>query len=158
MKKSMFAFIALLIAPVVLHAQAPRERLVGRIVDASGVSLPGAVVAIAGTGLHGISGDDGSYIIEGVPPGDYEVTITARGYYVITNGTPTHIGRGWMVHRNFELMTIPDHQSTPISYEETIRPAQSATPVEAITPVEPVAPRTGDILINSTTQETPLLN
>ncbi|MDB5032949.1 MAG: Carboxypeptidase regulatory-like domain [Chlorobi bacterium] len=149
MKKSMFAFIALLIAPVVLHAQAPRERLVGRIVDGNGASLPGAVVAIAGTALRGISGADGSYSIEGVPPGDYEVTVAAHGYYIITNETPTHVGSGWMVHRNFELMTIPDHQSTPISFEETIRPAESVTPAVG---------QTGDEIINSTEQEKPLLN
>ncbi|HLL85349.1 MAG TPA: carboxypeptidase regulatory-like domain-containing protein [Longimicrobium sp.] len=58
----------------------------GKVVSAAdGLPVPGAVVAVspylkAGDTGRTTSGVDGSYVVEGVPPGSYDVVVTAPGY------------------------------------------------------------------------------
>jgi outer membrane receptor for ferrienterochelin and colicins len=53
----------------------------GTITDSrSGDPLPQANVRIDGTTHGAASGDDGSYAIEGIPPGEYDVTVSLIGY------------------------------------------------------------------------------
>ncbi len=54
----------------------------GKVLDAEG--NPGAGVAVKVTGPDGeyslTTGDDGTYRTEGLPPGEYEVTVESEGY------------------------------------------------------------------------------
>jgi hypothetical protein len=44
------------------------------------VPVAGAVVAIPGTPHHTVTGEDGGFVLQGVPPGSYPLAVTAAGY------------------------------------------------------------------------------
>jgi hypothetical protein len=74
--KFLICFIALLSAPAVLVTQTAILR--GTVTDESGAIVQGATITltdIAGTARTAVSGNDGSYSISGVAPGEY----TAQG-------------------------------------------------------------------------------
>jgi outer membrane receptor for ferrienterochelin and colicins len=77
-------FLILLCVAVSLAAiEAPHQggTLRGKIIDSrSGVPLPQANVRLEGTTLGAASGDDGSYVVEGIPPGSYDVQVSLIGY------------------------------------------------------------------------------
>jgi outer membrane receptor for ferrienterochelin and colicins len=53
----------------------------GKITDSrSGTPLPQANVRLEGTTLGAASGEDGGYVVEGIPPGSYDVQATLIGY------------------------------------------------------------------------------
>ncbi|MDB5032948.1 MAG: putative exported TonB-dependent receptor protein [Chlorobi bacterium] len=120
MHKRLLALIGVLILPAALHAQSPGTCLRGKITDANGVPLPGAIIEIVGTGLWGISDDDGEYFIEKVPDREYSVTITARGYDSIMNSPIIRIRSCWPIQYHFEMSLSPEHQVPPVSGEEII--------------------------------------
>ncbi len=65
-----------------LCGQAPRGNVRGTVKDDTGGVIPGAVVTLAnpsGTIQTVKSGGDGSYVIRGVPPGNYTVSATYSG-------------------------------------------------------------------------------
>ena len=60
---------------------APGGTLRGKVTDSrSGVPLPQANIRIEGTALGAASGEDGSYLIEGIPHGVYDVQASLIGY------------------------------------------------------------------------------
>jgi len=58
--------------------------LAGRTADPSGASLPGVTVTLSSDALMGpraaITGDDGTYLVAALPPGEYEVTFERAGF------------------------------------------------------------------------------
>ena len=79
-----FAFFA--IAPEAA-AQALSGTLVGNITDASGAALPRATVTAVniGTGaeLRVTTNEEGQYSLASLPPGSYEVTVSAPGFQTV---------------------------------------------------------------------------
>jgi len=74
------ALAALLWFTTPLRAQYPGE-LAGRITDAvSGEAVPGALVAIVGTGINTLSDGRGEFLLRGLEPGDWTVRISRLGY------------------------------------------------------------------------------
>jgi len=78
---SLFAVVlCALLAASSTHAQAPGNPILrGRITDATGAPVAGAVLEIKGTRLRATSGEDGSYRIE-VRPGSYTLVVKRIGY------------------------------------------------------------------------------
>src|SRR5687768_15739610 len=84
------AFMATLVAaglslaPLPAFAQTADGRVAGVVRDSSGASVPGATVTVTndGTGASQstVSGDDGSYSVTGLTPGEYTVTAQLRGF------------------------------------------------------------------------------
>lgn len=73
--------LALLLLPLPLAAQAGAGRIVGRVVDAeNGRPLPGAQVAVQGTGVGSLAGVDGRYVIVNVPAGERTLVVSYLGY------------------------------------------------------------------------------
>ncbi|MGA7568724.1 MAG: carboxypeptidase regulatory-like domain-containing protein [Terriglobales bacterium] len=74
----------LIIAPVLVPAQNPNGALRGEIQDATGARIPGASVIVRSVGSsitrETIANDRGEFRIEGLLPGAYRVTVTARGF------------------------------------------------------------------------------
>ncbi len=62
--------------------------LAGRVAAEDGTALPGANIVVSGTAIEALrgttAGDDGAYSIDGLPPGDYEVTVSFLGYESVT--------------------------------------------------------------------------
>lgn len=60
-------------------------KLTGKVLDAkTGEPVVGASVRLEGTTLGAAAGIDGSYVILNIPPGTYDVTVTAVGYTKLT--------------------------------------------------------------------------
>jgi Carboxypeptidase regulatory-like domain/TonB dependent receptor len=77
------AVLSLLLAgPLV--GQVDRASLNGTVTDVSGAVIPGAKVAVEApaSGFHreALTGSDGSYNLPGLPIGNYNITIVARGF------------------------------------------------------------------------------
>ena len=81
-------------------AQTPQGALVGSVSDTNGGRVAGATVSAAAVGSSlkrvAATNSSGEYRIEGLPPGDYRVTVTAANFspvsYVVkltVNSSPT---------------------------------------------------------------------
>ena len=85
---SLFASSAFLIFLFVLaragFAQNPNGSLRGEVVDASGARVPRALVIVKSSGsslTRGVTADDrGEFRIDGLLPGRYQMTVTAKGF------------------------------------------------------------------------------
>ena len=69
----------------ILEARPAQAQAVGTVRgtvvdDADGTALSGAVVTLEGTGLSTATGPDGTFVIDGVPAGDYGLTVTREGF------------------------------------------------------------------------------
>ena len=76
-------FVAVSVPPV-LSAQNSNGALRGEIQDVSGARVGGADVAVESRGSsltrHALAGDQGEFRIEGLLPGAYRVTVSAKGF------------------------------------------------------------------------------
>ncbi len=84
--KSLFLAVCLFLGAVsaFAQAQAAASDLSGTVVDPNGAVIPGAIVTARniGTGISrtAIAGDDGTYTLLALPPGEYEVTAEAATF------------------------------------------------------------------------------
>lgn len=84
-------FLAAFLMPALAIGQT-RSRLSGIIVDSDGNPMPGAVAFVQSKGVGATAGEDGSYVLNGLKPGD-EVSFDFIGFitHVYTfDGTPVH--------------------------------------------------------------------
>ena len=84
---SLICAVVLLIfvsAPSLLRAQNPNGALRGEVQDASAARVAGARVVVQSTGSsitrEATANDRGEFRIEGLLPGSYRVTVTAKGF------------------------------------------------------------------------------
>ncbi|HLA63806.1 MAG TPA: carboxypeptidase-like regulatory domain-containing protein [Rhodothermales bacterium] len=75
-------FALLLLMPAVVAAQGTGT-LTGRVVDDTGLGLPGASVVLEGTMLGAATGPDGRYHVLGVPAGTYTVVPSFTGFSAV---------------------------------------------------------------------------
>jgi TonB-linked SusC/RagA family outer membrane protein len=93
--------VAMLALPVMLQAQQTGS-VRGRVVDASTNQPKEAVqISIAGTQLGTLTGDDGTYRIDGVSPGAHEVRATFIGFSSVTMAVT--VAAGQVATVDFEL-------------------------------------------------------
>ena len=69
----------------ILEARPAQAQAVGTVRgavvdDEDGTALSGAVVTLEGIGLSTTTGPDGTFVIDGVPAGDYGLTVTREGF------------------------------------------------------------------------------
>src|SRR6202140_4806912 len=73
-----------LVPPFLLHAQNPNGALRGEVQDTSSARVAGAQVTVQSNGSsmsREVTADErGEFRIDGLPPGSYRVTVTARGF------------------------------------------------------------------------------
>ncbi len=83
---------AALLAPRPAHGQAAGSAR-GVVVDvAVGTPLAGALVTLAETGMSATTGPEGTFTIDGIPPGMYTLTVIRDGYAPLT--TPVTVSAG----------------------------------------------------------------
>jgi hypothetical protein len=72
------------VAPCFAQADVSTATLKGTVTDGTGAVAPGATVLVKdkarGIERKAISGEDGSYLVSALPPGDYEVRGTKQGF------------------------------------------------------------------------------
>ncbi len=86
----------------------------GTITDSrSGVPLPQANVRIEGTSLGAASGEDGNYLVEGIPPGEYDVQVSLIGY-------EPEVRRGIVIEENRESSMDFTLKETSVSIDEVV--------------------------------------
>jgi hypothetical protein len=74
-----------------LSAQSPGSTLIGSVHDsATGKPVPGVSVFLNSTSKGTVTHDDGTFAIYGIPPGRYELIISAIGYATIATEITTH--------------------------------------------------------------------
>ncbi|MGH9351184.1 MAG: carboxypeptidase regulatory-like domain-containing protein, partial [Terriglobia bacterium] len=84
--KSKFAIriLAIFLFPTLLAAQTTTATLVGRILDASRAPVPGAEITVRALDTNAvrtaISHSDGEYVVSGLRPAAYEVTVRKSGF------------------------------------------------------------------------------
>src|SRR6202041_1338906 len=81
----LFAFALLTCLPALLSAQvAVTGKITGVVTDSSGSAVPNGTVAVKSNALMATrttnTGSDGAYLFDLLPPGTYEVTVTAAGF------------------------------------------------------------------------------
>ncbi|QRR01298.1 TonB-dependent receptor [Dyadobacter sandarakinus] len=65
---------------IISFAQTPASRISGHVRTEEGEALPGASVGLKGTSYGTVANADGSYTLENVRPGTYQLVITFLGY------------------------------------------------------------------------------
>lgn len=124
MRKSVAALVsALSLALIVSHAaaQGTTSKLVGTVVDATGLVLPGATVTLTneGTGVSftTVTTGVGTYVFEAVQVGMYTVKVELQGFKTVTaTANPVQIGQPTTVNIKMQPGTVSETvQVTAIS-------------------------------------------
>ncbi len=90
MNKLVFC-LTLFLTTTRLFAQSSVSTLSGSVSDsATGRPLPGVSVFLNSTSKGTVTHDDGSFVLSGIPPGRYELIISAIGYATIVSEISTH--------------------------------------------------------------------
>jgi carboxypeptidase family protein/TonB-dependent receptor-like protein len=78
------SLMVVLMPSLALGQVATTGKIAGAVTDASGAAVPSAAVSVKSTALMAerttISGADGAYLFDLLPPGTYEVTVTSKGF------------------------------------------------------------------------------
>ncbi|MGH7574603.1 MAG: SusC/RagA family TonB-linked outer membrane protein [Longimicrobiales bacterium] len=64
-------------------------RITGTVADDAGQPLPGASVTVDGTGRSAISGQNGAFVVTGVPAGTHQLSVSLLGYATVTRADIT---------------------------------------------------------------------
>src|SRR5207247_1340973 len=83
--RCLVALLCFLVLPQTLTAQVSTTgKIAGTVTDSSGAAVPGAAVSVKSDALLAARSThteaDGSYLFDLLPPGSYELTVTAAGF------------------------------------------------------------------------------
>src|SRR5262249_43931021 len=86
MKKTLLLLAVLVAVALPLYAQLATGNIYGIVTDESGAALPGAAVAVKGSGgsFNTTSGSDGRFRILNLSPGAYKITTTLTGFTTVS--------------------------------------------------------------------------
>ena len=114
----------MLLATIVLGAQAATGAISGLVKDETGAILPGATIIVINTdtsqGRTLVADGSGRYAAPDLPPGPYEVKVTLQGFTsVVRSGIRLTVGRDAVVDVTLKLGEISD-QITVVGEPPTI--------------------------------------
>src|SRR5580698_5049487 len=127
MKPLLLLLLLLLTLLPATYAQ-PTGIVHGVVTDESGALVQGATVTVssaAGPVKSGKAGDDGSYSINGVPPGQYTVQATLPGFHQ-AQPIPVDLSASPNVTANLQLQVAAEKQE--VTVQENAGPAVSVDP------------------------------
>ncbi len=85
--------IVLALSSATAFAQTARGTVQGRVADSSNAVLQGASVTLAPGGAHAVTDAEGNYVIAGVAPGQYMLTVDFIGFRELTAGVTVVAGQ-----------------------------------------------------------------
>ena len=123
-KRSVLLFTLLALVPGLISAQvAITGRITGVVTDASGGAVPNASVTVKSTALMAerstTTGADGAYLFDLLPPGTYEVTISAKGFSTVDE-TGVVITAGFTATVNAKLAVGEVSQTIQVEGEPVV--------------------------------------
>ena len=71
------------------------------VAEDGGAPLPAALVVLDGTGMSAITGPDGTFVIDGVSSGTYQLTVTREAFATLTS--PVTVTAGQLARIDLEL-------------------------------------------------------
>ena len=84
LKAALWMAVAVLLTSRLATAQTTTGTITGRVIDAQGLSIPGATVSVQSPNLQGIlsvvTSENGDYVVPLLPPGTYTVTFELSGF------------------------------------------------------------------------------
>src|SRR5688572_1905507 len=110
-KLLILAVLGLLLAPVTAFAQSTGA-IAGRVTGADGAALPGVTVEAAGpvlpTGRMAVTGPNGEYRLEAMPPGDYKVTFTLSGMQTVTRTAQVQLAQDTLINPTLSVQGVTE--------------------------------------------------
>ncbi len=105
--------IALTLGPNAVFAQGVQTGIItGTVTSEDGLSLPGATVTVTAPTLQGsrstVADVNGNYVIRGLPPGEYEVTLEMSGMRPRKEQTVVALGRTTTVDAQLSLAGVAE--------------------------------------------------
>jgi carboxypeptidase family protein len=102
------ALIVMSLAPLSLAAQEPTGGIEGTVTDPQGAVVQNATISIRNTGTNATrtinAGDDGHFKASSLPPGVYEVKVTAQGFKSqLATGVTVEVGRTTPLDMKLEI-------------------------------------------------------
>ncbi|HEX9669757.1 MAG TPA: carboxypeptidase-like regulatory domain-containing protein, partial [Thermoanaerobaculia bacterium] len=128
--------ICLVLAGVLLAAlpafgQLPVATLTGRVTTAEDAPLPGATVTASSPALQGTrsttSGENGSYLIGLLPPGDYQVSFEMQGFATAERTVKLSAAQTTTLDQEMVLEGVTEEIVVTGSYETISAAGQAAT-------------------------------
>ena len=89
------------------------------VAEDGGTPLPAALVVLDGTALSAATGPDGTFVIDGVPSGTYQLTVTREAFATLTS--PVTVGAGQLVRVDLELPVLEFEESVVVTATQTER-------------------------------------
>ena len=89
------------------------------VAEDGGAPLPAALVVLDGTALSAATGPDGTFVIDGVPAGTYQLTVTREAFATLTS--PVTVGTGQLVRVDLELPVLEFEESVVVTATQTER-------------------------------------
>src|SRR5690349_22557696 len=94
--KTIFLLLIMSLTILPVWAQVETGSIAGTVRDSSGAAIAGATVTARNTATSvertATSGTNGEYNITGLPPGIYELTVTATGFAKFTSRVEVTVG------------------------------------------------------------------
>ena len=120
----LFIFVFVSLFPAILSAQiAVTGKITGVVTDSSGSAVPNAMVTVKGTALMTPrttnTGSDGGYLFDLLPPGTYEVTVSAAGFKT-SDETGIGINAGFTATVNAKLQVGEVTQTIQVEGEPVV--------------------------------------
>jgi hypothetical protein len=106
--------VALAFASVSLHAQsATTSTVTGVVSDSTGAVVPNAKVELTDIGTSGktstTTGSDGGYTFASVKPGNYHLTVSAKGFrQAVVNGLKVEVGKSALINLVLEIGAVTE--------------------------------------------------
>lgn len=146
----MVVCVAALVAAVCAPAWAQQAgTIAGTVTDALGARVAGATLTVSGEGTQGrqaTSGADGTWTVEGLAPGRYQVSVTAQGFSPASSAS-IYVGGGQRQTVDLALQVGPLTQAVVVTASATgVLQSQTGAPVTVLDESTLTALNTPDVL------------
>jgi Carboxypeptidase regulatory-like domain/TonB dependent receptor len=120
----LFIFVLVSLFPAILSAQvAVTGKITGVVTDSSGSAVPNATITVKSAALMAPrtinTSSDGAYLFDLLPPGTYEVTVTASGFRTV-NETGIVLTAGFTATVNSKLLVGEVTQTIQVEGEPVV--------------------------------------